>query len=457
MNKTRLKTYISIIKVWLQNLSKKVEYFFISWFKYFDRRDEALLTGHIILWVAVFILLIAIVWANFATLDEITTAEGKVIPSRKVQTIQNLEGGIVSDILVHEGDQVQKNQVLMHINNTHFKSSYEEAKLHSTALKAKIARLLAETSNQPLEIPKNLSPMAVKAYKNEVALFQSRQKEINNKRSIFENRLQQKKQELAELHARQQQLDQGYALVAKELELTEPLVAQGAVSQVEILRLKREANTLHGELQRNKLAIPRLEASAEEAENSLSDISISFQREAQQHLNEARSELEQITASTVALKDRVQRTAVRSPVKGTVKQIQITTIGGVIQPGMDLMEIIPTDDTLLIEARVRPADIAFLGPGQPAMVKITAYDFSIYGGLEAKLVHISADTIQDEKANSYYKVRIRTQKNSLGNNKSLPIIPGMLATVDIISGQKTVMDYLLKPLIKAKHHALRER
>ena len=445
------------IKTTLDGVLKKTKHFFIAWFRYFNKHDEALLAGHIILWtIAVFILL-AILWASVASLDEITSAEGKVIPSRNIQVIQNLEGGIVNDILVHEGDQVQKEQVLMHIDNTRFKSSYEEAKLRGIALTAKIARLLAETKDKPLKIPTDLTEITTKAYNNEVELYHSRKKEVENKRSIFKNRLQQKQQELAELEARQQQLERGYSLVKKEVELTEPLVAQGAVSRVEVLRLQREANTLHGELQRNKLAIPRIAASIKEAQDSLADITISFQREAQQELNDVRLELEQITASTVALEDRVKRTAVRSPVKGTVKQINITTIGGVIQPGMDLMEIVPADDTLLIEARVRPSDIAFLRPGQMAMVKITAYDFSIYGGLEAIVEHISADTIQDNKGNSYYKIRIRTKKNSLPGDKPLPIIPGMLATVDIISGQKTVLDYLLKPLIKAKHQALRER
>ena len=440
-----------------EDLPCRLKKAFDEWYHYFDKRDEALLTGHVILWTIIVILLIAVIWASVAELDEITNAEGKVIPSRQIQVIQNLEGGIVRDILVKEGDHVEKNQILMHIDNTRFQSSFQEAKIQTLALTAKIDRLTAETHEASFVIPTNITNPLQKAYESELALFQSRQEELRNKRSIFENRLQQKQQELAELEARQVQLERGYALVSKELSLTEPLVDQGAVSEVEVLRLKREANVLHGDLQRNKLAIPRIKAGIKEAQDNLSEISLTFQREAQQELNAAKHEFEQISASSVALEDRVKRTAVRSLVKGTVKQINITTIGGVIQPGMDLMEIVPSDDTLLVEARVRPKDIAFLRPGQSAMVKITAYDFSIYGGLEATLEHISADTIQDAKGNSFYKIRIRTKKNSLEGDEPLPIIAGMLATVDIISGQKSVLDYLLKPLIKAKHKALRER
>jgi adhesin transport system membrane fusion protein len=241
--------------------------------------------------------------------------------------------------------------------------------------------------------------------------------------------------------------------------MSEPLVAQGAMSEVELLRLKRSANDLNGELSSARLAIPRLQASLAETKNKLSEQKIRFQADAMKQLNETKSELDRTSESVLALKDRVTRTRILSPLKGTVKQLKVTTIGGVIQPGMDLVEIVPVDDQLLVEAEIRPADIAFLRPGQDALVKLSAYDFSIYGGLDAKLEHISADTIineQDKK--SYYQIRLRTTKNHLEKNgETFNIIAGMNADVDILTGKKTVLDYLLKPILKARQRALRER
>jgi len=241
--------------------------------------------------------------------------------------------------------------------------------------------------------------------------------------------------------------------------MSEPLVAEGAMSRVEILRLQRSANDIHGELTAARLSIPRLESSLNEAKSKLSELEIRFHTEALEELNLAKSELDITTESVMALEDRVTRTRVLSPVKGTIKQLKVTTIGGVIQPGMDLVEIVPLEDQLLIEAEIRPADIAFLHPGQKAMVKLTAYDFSIYGGLEAELEHISADTITNEEdGESYYLIRLRTDKNYLEKNgEKLNIIAGMTADVDILTGKKSVLDYILKPILKARSRALRER
>jgi adhesin transport system membrane fusion protein len=242
------------------------------------------------------------------------------------------------------------------------------------------------------------------------------------------------------------------------LDLIEPLVVQGAVSEVELLRLKREVVAIQGEIQSAELAIPRIRSGRDEAKQLLEELELSFRSHAQEGLTEVLADLSQLTARNVALKERVSRTAVRSPVRGTIKQLLIHTVGGVITPGMDLLEIVPLEDTLLIEAQITPANIAFLHPGLEAMVQFTAYDFSIYGGLRAKLEHISADSIIDEKGDSYFQVRVRTDKTNLGSeSESLPIIPGMTATVDILTGKKTVLAYLLKPVLRAKSRALRER
>lgn len=240
--------------------------------------------------------------------------------------------------------------------------------------------------------------------------------------------------------------------------MSSPLVAAGAVSEVEILRLRRSMVDVRGALDATTLALPRAEAGTKEIQSRIEQSELAFRAEAFKELNEARTHLQKITATSVAIQDRVSRTSVVSPVHGVIKQLNVNTIGGVVQPGSNLLEIVPLEDNLLIEARVRPQDIAFLHPGQRAMVKFSAYDYTIYGGLKANLELISADTITDREGRSFYLIQVRTEKNFLGSPEHpLVIIPGMVATVDIITGQKSVLDYMLKPVLKARYEALRER
>lgn len=367
---------------------------------------------HIILWISLLFFIVAIIWANYAILDEVTTGQGKVIPSSEVQVIQNLEGGIIQNIFVKEGQIVKKDQILMQIDNTRFMASYAEAEKKIDALEIEIIRLNAEISDKKPVFPDKFIKTYPHLVQDQLSLYESRMRELN-------------------------QLKKSLELAQKELDLTRPLLKGGSVSEVEVIRLERSVSEIKGNIEK-------------------------FKSEELDKLNKARTELFALVEANKADKDRLTRTTVRSPVYGIVKQIKTTTIGGVVQPGSDLLEIVPLDDTLLIEAKIRPSDIGFIHPGQKAMVKITAYDFSIYGGLEGVVEHISADTIIDEKTDkkeeSYYIVKVRTEKNYLGTEKKpLPIIPGMQATVDILTGQKSVLQYLLKPILKAKQSALRER
>ena len=240
--------------------------------------------------------------------------------------------------------------------------------------------------------------------------------------------------------------------------MSEPLVAEGAISRVEVLRLKRAEVESRGQLDATTLAMPRAEAAIKEVERKIDETRGRFRSEALTELNVARTDLSKIQSSGKALEDRVSRTLVTSPVRGIVKQLLVNTIGGVIQPGSDLVEIVPLDDKLLVEARIRPQDIAFLHPGQEAVVKFSAYDYTIYGGLKAELVQIGADTVTDDDGNSFYVIKLRTDKSHLGSEAHpLLIIPGMVASVDIITGKKSVLSYLLKPIIRARAEALRER
>lgn len=416
-------------------------------------------SGHILLVVSALFFILAAWWANETELDEVTRGEGKVVPSSKVQVIQNLEGGILAEVLVAEGEVVEKGQVLLRIDDTRFSSSFRETELKYYELLARTSRLEAESEGLSYTSPQEVLEKQPTLAADEQALYQSRQLELESTIRVLKEQVAQKKQELVERQSRQSQLTRSYQLSNEELKMSEPLVEVGVISQVELLRLKRATNDLRGEMNANRLAIPRIKSSLDEVEQKITEQRVRFKTEAAKQLSEVKAELARTKEAVFSLEDRVTRTQVRSPVTGTIKQLKINTVGGIIQPGMDLVEIVPIEDNLLIEAKIRPADIAFLRPGQKAMVKLTAYDFTIYGGLPAKLERISADTIVDDKEDSFYLIYLRTEKNYIENSQQgrLEIIPGMTTSVDILTGKKSVLDYLLKPILKAKNEALRER
>lgn len=420
--------------------------------------ESVSIPAHMILWTAATFLIVALFWSAFATIDEITRGEGKVIPSSEIQVIQNLEGGIVKEILVSEGDIVEKGQVLMVIDDTLFSANLRESQIKILALQVKIARLQAEANNAEFQIADKIMQLAPQMVADEQELHKTRRQELAVKKEILQNEIIAQEQELAELMRKQQQLKVSYELISRELTLTYPLVSEGAASKIELLRLERTVNDIKGELEGSKIAIPKIEANLASAKKRLEEIEVNFSIEARTQLNEAKSQFQALYETSAALADRVKRTMIRSPVKGTVNQVNINTIGGIIQPGASVMEIVPLEDTLLIEAEIRPADIGFLRPNLEAVVKITAYDFSIYGGLHGKVVNISADTVLNERKESIYLIKVRTDRNYLEKGgKQLPVITGMRASVDILTGQKTVLDYILKPILKTKQRALTER
>jgi len=420
--------------------------------------ESAHRAGHSLLFLSLAFFIVAGWWAYVSSLDEVTRGEGKVIPSSKIQVIQNLEGGILADVLVTEGQIVEKDQVLLKIDDTRFSSSVRETELKYYELLARSTRLRAESDGVDFIVPEEVVKDSPTLAANEKALYLSRQRELKSAIQVLEQQQVQRRQELIERRAKQSQLVQGYELSNKELKMSEPLVDIGVISEVEVLRLKRTVNQLYGEMEANRLAIPRTQSALSEAQQKVVEQTIQFKTDAASQFSEVNAELNRTKETIFSAKDRVTRTQVRAPLKGTIKQLKINTVGGIIQPGMDLLEIVPIEDNLLIEAKIRPSDIAFLRPGQEAMIKLTAYDFSIYGGLPAKLERISADTIKDDKDESFYLIYLRTDKNYIVHkNVKLNIIPGMTTTVDILTGKKTVFDYLLKPILKAKNEALRER
>jgi adhesin transport system membrane fusion protein len=384
--------------------------------------------------------------------------EGKAIPSSKVQVIQNLEGGIVTEIFVREGQMVNKGDTLLRLDDTRFLSNKGESEADRYALMAQVERLSAEAEGRPFKLSDEVIKKAPQVAADELSLYESRQRRLSSEQRTLNQQLLQKNQELAEFRSKQEQYRNSLGLLQQEMNMSAPLVGSGAVSPVEILRLKRSAVEARGSMDATTLAIPRAEAAINEIKSKVQESEFVFRSDASKDLNEKRTDLSKLTATSIAIDDRVSRTTVVSPVHGIIKVMKVNTIGGVVQPGSDMVEVVPLEDNLLIEAKVRPQDVAFLHPGQAAMVKFSAYDYTIYGGLKAKLELIGADTITDDKGNSFYLIQVRTDKNHLGSDaKPLLIIPGMVATVDIITGEKSVMDYLLKPVLKAHTEAMRER
>ena len=462
---TRLQGWLEAVRVrvqpyverWLADWKESPENReadFVQDADYFIIHQEPLrarvLVKTILIAVALFIM-----WTAVALIDEITKGEGKVIPSSQIQVLQSLDGGIVAEINVKEGQVVEAGQILLRVDPTRFESSVRENRSQYLALTAKVARLRALAEGLPFVPPPEVMVEDPKTVQDEQRLYQTARSNVEAQISIARQQLIQRQQELSEMRFKREQASQAYELTAKELAVTKPLIDSGAVSEVELLRLERDTSRFRGERDMASAQILRSQAAMSEASRKIEEVELNARNEVRKDLAETMAKLNAFTEGGVGLADKVKHAAIRSPVKGTVSRLLVNTVGGVVQPGRDLVEVVPLDDALILEAKVAPKDIAFLRPGQPAMVKFTAYDFSTYGGLEAKLEHIGADSITDEKGNTFFLVRVRANKSRLGAN--LPIIPGMVAEVDIITGQKSILAYLLKPVLRAKQGALTER
>lgn len=401
------------------------------------------------------ILLLLLVWATFAEIDEVTRGTGKVIPSSQLQVIQAADGGIVSEILVREGQIVEKDQLMLKIDETRFVSSLRENRAEYLSLVAKAARLRALAENKPFALPPEVEREFPPIAAQERNLYDSRRMELDAQVGIARQQLAQRNQELIEMRARRDAAAHGFDLTQQELNATRPLLGSGAVSEVEVLRLERDVGRFRGDRDQAAAQINRVHAAIAEASRKIEEVELNFRNDARVQLADVSAKVNALSESSTTLSDRVKHSSVKAPLRGTVKRLLFNTVGGVIQPGNPIIEIVPLEDALLLEANIHPKDIAFLRPGQDAIVRFTAYDFAIYGGLDAKVEHIGADTITDDKGNAFYITRVRTNKPSLGLN--LPIMPGMVAEVDIKTGKKTVLSYLLKPVLRAKTHALTER
>ncbi len=393
-------------------------------------------TSRLLLFWSLALVLVGVVWAHFAILDEVKRGNGRVIPSRQMQVVQTLEGGIVGTILVREGEIVREGQPLMRIDDTSFASQLGEVRERRGAMAARVARLEAEVQGREKPtFPDDLLDSVPAA--------------VEGERNLFDARIRKLVQETDVLQQQESRLTDTLQILGKELDITRKLHSQKVIPEIEMLRLERQATEMRGQLAETK--------------SRIATIKTTFRAQAEEDLAKSRGDLAVLDESIKAARDKVLRTELRSPVRGIVNKLNVTTIGAVVQPGANVMDIVPLDDTLLVEGRIRPQDIAFIRPDQDAIVKITAYDSSVYGSLKGKVERISADAIEDkgergEKAEPFYRVIVRTEKNHLGTaERPLPIIPGMVATVEVLTGEKSVLDYLIKPARMLRDEALRER
>lgn len=402
--------------------------------------------------------LLLLLWAAFSPIDELVRGGGKVIPGGENQMIQHLEGGIVSAIMVKEGQKVKVDDVLLKVDNMKSSANFESSQYKSAELRAKIVRFKAEATGSsfaPTADDMAKIPMQILQERN---LYVSNQDRLHSQLQGLHDQYSQKQNEKLEVQGRIQEQKRALALIKEEVAISEPMVAQGIKPKVEFLKLQREMSEISQRYYALVASIPGINGAMSQISSKIRETQSEFRMKAQMELNEAQTEYNRIGVESSALADQVTRTAIKSPLNGIVQKLYVNTLGGVIKPGDNLVEIVPTEGGHLIEAKIKPSDIAFIYPGQKAVIKVTAYDFSIYGSLDGKVVTISPDTVVDKNDNVYYVVKIQTDKKYLGSKeKPLKIIPGMMVNVDIVTGKKTILEYILKPIFKAKQYTFSER
>jgi len=419
-----------------------------------------------IVWITLVLIVVVVVWAHWAKLDEVIIGEGRVVPASAVQQIQSLEGGILTELHVRSGDLVEKGQLLATLDNTYSKAAWLEGEQQSDALKMLIVRSQAELKSiqinalhkdwrkrvQIVDVEIDSQSFSEKRASTLTDNYNERLSQLRSLLTLEKQEIEQAIQAFNEASSRTKTLSQSVKLSQKEIKLTEVSVQKGAVSEIELLQLKREQIRTKGELSSSRLNEKRLQAAYQGAITDTVNLARDFRAKIRTQLTEARNQLALLDESQPALADRLKRAALYSPLQGRVKDIARRTLGGVIKPGESIMEIVPDSEKLIIETRIQPQDIAYLSMGLEAMVKFTAYDFVIYGGEKGIVTYISADALQDEEGGTYYQVNIETQQTQT----SFDVIPGMQASVDIKTGKKSVLNYWLKPLLRARANALRE-
>lgn len=412
----------------------------------------------LLLWVVAGCFLLLFVWISVAEVDTVTRGDGRVVPSAKLQVIQNLEGGIVSEIFVKPGEQVSKGDRLVVLSGVQHDSELKIRSQQVWAMEAKVARLAALADGHEPHFPP-IDDEAIRALVlAEKAAFQIKRSEQSAQLAVVQSQLFQKQRERDENRINMNTAQKGLELAIEERKTVAMLVEKGLEPKLELVKLDRNITDLQGRAEVAVVALSRIEAAINEIESRKLAMTKQFRSEALAELNRTQADLNSLKESVPALEDRLARAEIRSPMSGVVNRIFVSTVGGVVKPGEPIVEVVPADDELVVEALVRPQDIGFVKLGQQARVKISAYDYSIFGGVDGKVVNVSADAVPNEKGEAFYMVRIETDKKAIEVlDKKLPIIPGMQCQVDVITGKKTVLQFLSKPIVAVRENAFRER
>lgn len=427
--------------------------------RHFEIDEDLSMARHMMLMGIAAFFVLFFLWANLARLEEVARGEGKVIPSSDIHGVGVLEPGIIQEILVQEGQEVSEGQVLLRVSDIQASSDLGAVRSRYLALLAATARLVAEAEgHETITFPPEVLNESPAALQEESNAFNANRRQMEDQAIILRQQLEQKQQDVSGLTTKAEDTRGVLRLQEEEKAVIEPLVKRGSASRMELLQLERAVKEKTSELNSTLSALQSAQAAVQEAQARLGELTTSARAKAQAELSTKRAELDEIKQRMAGLTDRKTRTELRAPVAGTIQEIAVNTVGGVTRPGQDVVKIVPKDDVLIVEARIKPSDRAVVFPGQKAVIKISAYDYSIYGGLNGEVLEISADSIEDERKNVYYRVRLRTtDKNLHRQGQAYPIVPGMLATAEILTGEKTVMQYLLKPLIKTMDVAFSER
>lgn len=412
-------------------------------------------TGRFMLISIACVMVIFLAWASIFELDQVTRADGRVLPSARKQIVQHYEGGIVNEIIVEEGQLVRKGDLLLRIQNQMSQAELVNTTWELLSKKAELERRRAEATGQKtVTFSDVLKERAPKLTLEQSALFKTREAELKQELAVLDDQIRKRTAELQETRTRLGNLRKEEVLLRQRLAQVEKLVAMDAGSEAQLIDVKTKLQQLISRISDTRFQIPQLDAALSENRNRRKQRVAEFQSQAQEEVVSLQITIAKLEEAMSAFEDRSARTDVRAPITGVINTLFVTTLGGVVQPGEDLMEIVPNDDAVLMEAKLRPSDRGDVWPGLPAVVKITAYDYSIYGGLDGTLEDISADVLQDEQGQSYYRIRLKADTASFGEDK--PVIPGMTAQIDILSGRNTILDYLLKPIVKLRDNALRQ-
>lgn len=409
-------------------------------------------------WPVMIMMLLLVIWAFFAELDEVAVSVGEVVPQGKVRVIQHLEGGIVDQLFVTEGDTVKEGDTLIQLDQSSTGTNKDELSVRLDSQFLVRSRLLAEAEGKKLVFSPDVAAKRPVLATSQRQAFDARARELVSTLNVMKEQVKQRKLEVLELSARQKAVMRNYKLALERLKMSASLLTEGLTAKIDHLELEAEVESLDGEVQSLKPSIPKARAAVEESRQRLREGQIRFRREAREELGKTEQEIARIRELLKRAMEQGSRAEIKSPIAGVVKNLRFNTIGGVIKPGEPILEIVPTGENLVVQSRLNPTDRGYVSEGQNATVKISTYDFARYGGLKGTVIQVAPDTSMDENGQPYFRVVVQTDKNYLGREEgSLPIVPGMQATVDIHTGKKSVIDYLIKPVLKLRHEAFRER